>query len=137
MTLVKYWIKLYSKPVIMFISEFQGLKNKSLVLWMVSCLFLIEKGINNDHFYQYFCGYGKEICFEDKLNDQHPQYISLLNQLLIYDVNQKHNQFHMFSLNNLPFSKNLYLLNLLSANNSIEKQKMITLIHEKSIRIMN
>lgn len=56
------------------------------------------------------------MCFEDKLSDQHPQYITLLNLLLIYDVNDDHSKFIMYSLHHLPFSKALYMLNLMLAS---------------------
>jgi hypothetical protein len=43
----------------------------------------------------------------------------------------------MYSLHHVAFSKKLYLLNLLLASTPAEKKRLVALIHEKSIRILD
>jgi hypothetical protein len=42
-------------------------------------------------------------------------YTILLNDLLLYDTNTSHSQFLQSTLKKLPYSKQLYLLSLLSS----------------------
>lgn len=65
---------------------------------------------------------------EDQLAEQHPQYMILLSSLLLYDVNDRHNNFIFSSLKHLPYSKELYLNNLLIAESEAEKRKLKTTI---------
>ncbi len=86
--------------------------------------------------FDYFSTVAKKVCFQQRFCDQKPEFITLLCELLVYDT-EDHSKFIMFSLQHLPFSKKLYLLNLLLTGDAIERRKLAAIIEEKGIRILN
>ena len=56
-------------------------------------------------FHDYFFKIGKKLCFENNLQDQHPQYKILLNKLLMTDTSSTNSEFIQYSLKKLPYSK--------------------------------
>lgn len=103
---------------------------------MASAVYLWGKALDKHYFYELFVGYCKKICFEGAINNHSPQYINLLNELLLFDTNQSHDKFAMFSLNSVPYSKKLYLINYMTSGGS-EREKIRVVMEEKGIRILD
>jgi hypothetical protein len=136
-TLIEYWVTSSRKPFLLLVSEFEALEQRQLALWMTICIFLWRGRGSEGHMYEYFCSVAKKICFEDRLCDQRAEFIALLNELLAYDVNEDHTKFITYSLHHVPFSKKLYMLNLLLAPDQNDRRKLSAIIQEKCIRVLD
>jgi hypothetical protein len=79
------------------------------------------------------CIEGVRVCWE---GEQHPEWTVLFNEILRYDVHMDLRGFLMGSLQRLPYSKNLYLLNLLTAD-APTRYKLTAIMQEKAIRILD
>lgn len=110
--LIEQWVAVTPYPLPLLVSHFQALPNRNLALWMAACSFAWTKR-DGAEIMEWLCTEGVRVCWE---GEQHPDWTTLFNEILRYDVHMDHRGFHMESLQRLPYSKNLYLINLLAAD---------------------
>lgn len=108
------------------------MSNRNLALWMIICAFAWIKR-NGTEIMEWLCVEGMRVCWE---GEQHPEWTVIFNEILQHDVHMDQRGFLMESLQRLPYSKNLYLINLLAAD-APTRTKLKAIIQEKAIRILD
>jgi len=79
---------------------------------MALSICLWEETEYKEVFQQYFFKLGKSLCFSNTIDEFYPGFIILFNKLMLFDNSRQHGDFAQYSLKQLPYCKQLYLINL-------------------------